>query len=342
MKVTVLSGGLSVERDAALCSSAYAVDALRGLGHEVAFLDMYMGIEDYGSPPIDDLFRLPVPQKWRAVAPAIPTIEQIVAGRKDKSPSKLGPGVLETLMESDAVFLDSGGDYGEDGRIQGMLDILGIPYTGSRHTGTAIAIDKALTKRLVRACGIATPDWISFRGNAPDPGRLAGIGFPCVVKNPTGGSSIGTYVVASPQQLGDALQKCLELNPVAMVEKFVAGREFSCGILAGKPLPPIEIVSDGYDYRNKYLAETLEICPAGIPESLDRRIRAVALAVHETLGLRNYSRSDFILSPSGELFFLECNVLPGLSPKSLFPKEAAAAGISYPRLCETMLLSAFE
>ena len=256
MKVTILSGGLSCERDAALCGSTYVADALRNLGHKVALVDMYIGIEDYPGSTIEDLFSLPIPEKWRYVNPVTPNLQDIELSRVMKSNCKLGAGVFELLQMSDVVFLGVGGEFGEDGRIQGMLDILGIPYTGSRHTGAAIAIDKTLTKEIVQMHNVLTSEWKELSGSESSiVENIKSFGIPCVIKNPTGGSSIGTFIIHEERELCNAVHECLKLNNKVLVERFINGREFTCGVLDDRPLPSVEIITNAHDYQNKYVNE---------------------------------------------------------------------------------------
>lgn len=342
MKITILSGGLSSERNAALCGSSYVAESLRSLGYEVALIDMYMGLEDYNCTSPEELFEMPFPQKWKEIAPEIPDLSLLKRNRKSKTRSVLGVGVLELLKISDAVFINFGGDFGEDGRIQGMLDIMGIPYTGSGHVGSAIAMDKLITKSLVTQNNIATPKWIQLNGREEIEKNKDNILLPCVIKNPIGGSSIGTYICKTKKDLSNAFEECLKMTNTILVEEFIRGREFSCAILEDEALPSIEILTDNHNYQNKYCTNVKEICPANISPDLENHIQSISLKVHKLLNLSSYSRSDFILTETGELLFLECNVSPGLTPKSLLPQEAKAAGIEYKQLCETMLKSAFN
>ena len=238
------------------------------------------------------------------------------------------------------VFLGLHGACGEDGRIQAALDLMGVPYTGSGYLGSAIAMDKDLTKQLVRAAGLKTPQWRLLYYREKQIEALCGeLKLPCVVKPVDSGSSIGVAIAHSREELEKALRENVDLGRV-IVEQYVHGREIQVGVLQGRALPSIEIIPKGgfYDYRNKYQAGAAqEICPAPVEPETEQLLGATALKVHKLLELRTYSRTDFILTPEGEIYFLEINTLPGMTPTSLVPQEAAAAGINYNSLCQIIV-----
>lgn len=340
MKVLVLAGGLSPERNVSLSSGSKIAQALRGLGHQAALVDVFFGLEDYPGLTGADLYTAPLPQRWREVDPAAPDLEQVKATRADQSRSQFGPGVLELCRDADVVFLALHGSNGEDGRIQAAFDLLGVPYTGSDYLGSAIAMDKDLTKQLVRATGVRTPQWVTIpEVTAAMPEAFAqSHPTPVVVKVPSGGSSIGVYVCHDKDALYQAMME--NMGRRVIVEQFVKGREFSCGVLDSQALPPIEIIPKAgfYDYANKYQpGATEEICPAHITSEQSAAMMTAALTVHQTLGLTAYSRCDFLMDEAGEVWFLEVNTLPGMTPTSLLPQEAAQVGIDYPTLCQTLL-----
>ncbi len=244
------------------------------------------------------------------------------------------------------VFLGLHGTCGEDGRVQAALDLLGIPYTGSGYLGSAIAMDKDLTKRLAAPLGVATPKWELVRYTAEEiPALTARLEVPCVVKPVASGSSIGVSVVHDRDALSAALTQCLDYGRVCVVEQYIAGREIQVGILEDRALPSIEIVpKEGfYDYENKYQPGAAEeFCPAPIPEEWEVRLGKAALTVFHALGLSVYSRADFIVTEDGTPWFLEINTLPGMTPTSLLPQEAAAVGIGYGELCERIINASLE
>ena len=227
--------------------------------------------------------------------------------------------------------------------------MLGIPYTGSGYLGAAIAMDKMLTKEMVKDKGVRTPAWKTFNAGAITSEEdivksaqeiAAKIEAPCVIKTPTGGSSVGVYIVTNQDAVRPAVEKCLGFGPDILVEQMIEGREFTCAVLQDRALPSVEIVPkvDFYNYENKYKAgATEEICPGRCTPEVEKQMGDMALKVHNTLGLRTYSRSDFIVDKYDNAWFLEVNTLPGMTPTSLVPQEAAAVGISYEDLCEIIV-----
>ena len=345
MNIVVLAGGLSSERNVSLSSGTLVAEALRSRGHRVALADLYMGTEGLDGP-VEALFDAPLPEEWKKVAPGAPDLEEVKAAREWKSESLFGPGVLELCRLADIVFLALHGSCGEDGRVQAALDVLGIPFTGSDYLSSAIAMDKDLTKRLVAPAGVMTPRWerISYRAEEI-PALVARTGLPVVVKPLSGGSSIGVSIARTAQELTAALEDCLRFGGTAVLEQYVRGREIQMAYLVDRALPSIEIIpSDGfYDYRNKYQpGAAKEVTPADIPPELEARIARDTRTVFETLGLSVYSRADFIVDEAGTPWFLEINTLPGMTPTSLVPQEAAAVGISYEELCETIVRASLE
>ncbi len=345
LKIVVLAGGLSPERNVSLSTGYMVCTALRERGHRAAFVDMFLGLEGYQGQS-QDLYEAEVPARLRVVDKKAPDLEAVKASRQDKSASLFGPGVLALCREADMVFLALHGIYGEDGRIQAAFDLLGIPYTGSGFLGSAIAMDKSLTKRVIAQTGVKTPRWqmLTFR-QEEIAGLMETLEVPCVVKVLRSGSSHGVFIVKSREELEAALQNALTHDNTVMVEQYIEGREFTCGVLEDRALPTVEIVPQVsfYDYESKYQpGATLEICPGRIAPEIEEKIRAMALAVHRALGLQVYSRSDFMVDDAGEAYFLEINTLPGMTPTSLVPQEAAAVGIGYGELCERIIAASQE
>lgn len=345
MKIVVLAGGLSPERNVSLSTGIMVCQALRERGHSVAFIDMFLGTEGYGHSDLD-LFSAPIPEHLRAVGKKAPDLEAVKQSRKDRSNSLFGPGVLTLCQEADMVFLALHGACGEDGRVQAAFDLMGIPYTGSGYLGSAIAMDKDYTKRLIAGTDIKTPYWRTLSLEKAQIGELvSSIEVPCVLKVLRSGSSLGVSIVKNRHELEHALGDCLQYDSTIMVEQYIEGREFTCGILEDQPLPTVEIIPqvEFYDYESKYQpGATLEICPGRTTPQLEERIRQTALAVHKALGLTVYSRSDFIVDGEDKVYFLEVNTLPGMTPTSLVPQEAAAVGISYGELCERIIAASMR
>ena len=266
-----------------------------------------------------------------------PDLEAVRAQRKLRSPSLFGAHVLEVCAMADIVFLALHGRTGEDGRVQATLDLLGIPYTGSGYLGSAIAMDKDLTKRVVAP--LVESDGMDIDA------VIAQAKLPCVVKPDDSGSSIGVSIANDAAELRTALEAAAREGSRILIEQYVRGREVQIGILGDKALPSIEIIPavGFYDYRNKYQpGAAKEITPAEIPAETERRLADAALTVFRALNLSAYSRADFILDDAGELWFLEINTLPGMTPTSLVPQEAAAVGISYSELCEQIIAAALH
>ncbi|MBR4099324.1 MAG: D-alanine--D-alanine ligase [Clostridium sp.] len=338
MKVVVLAGGLSPERNVSLSSGAMVCQALRQRGHLTALVDLFFGLEELASG--QDPFTAPIPEKFKKVSRQAPDLAAVRASRRDQSPSAIGPGVLTLCQQADVVYLALHGTCGEDGRIQAALDLLGVPYTGSGCLGSAIAMDKDLTKRLV-AHKVVTPRWETVTVTEENLDELTErTQLPVVVKPIASGSSIGVYIAETRDALRQALRESIHLGGRTVLEQYIKGREIQVAVLDGRALPSIEIIpkTGFYDYENKYQpGAALEVCPAEIPPEWEARIGQAAMDVFETLGLAVYSRADFIVTEDGTPYFLEINTLPGMTPTSLVPQEAAAVGIDYGTLCETII-----
>ena len=344
MKIVVLAGGLSPERNVSLSSGSMVCQALRDRGHQVALVDLFFGLEDHKGEP-EELFNAPIPDSFKKVSRQAPDLEQVRASRKWKDASAIGPGVLDLCKKADVVYLGLHGACGEDGRIQAALDLLGVPYTGSGYLSSAIAMDKDLTKRLV-ADKVVTPRWmrVDLTEDQLD-GLVEEVSLPAVIKPVDSGSSIGVFIANDKAELRHALEESLKLGGRVVIEQYIKGREIQVAVLNGKPLPSIEITpKEGfYDYENKYQpGAALEVCPAPIPAEWEERIGKAAVAVFETVGLSVYARADFIVTEDGTPYFLEINTLPGMTPTSLVPQEAAAVGMDYGTLCETIIRSSLE
>jgi len=329
-----------MERNVSLSSGTKVCRALRARGHQAILVDMFLGLESYQGS-LDEIFDAPDGLcSDYSVAKEEPDLAAVRAGRADKSASLFGKDVLNVCRMADVVFLALHGTCGEDGRVQAAFDLLGIPYTGSGYLGSAVAMDKDLTKRLV-ADYVVTPQWRAVTYTEADIDKLANeTKLPCVVKPIANGSSIGVSIVHDAASLRAALKECLAYGNRVVLEEYIKGREIQVAILAGKALPSIEIIprSGFYDYANKYQAGAAEeITPAPIPPEWETRVRAATETVFRMLGLTVYSRADFIVTPDGTPYFLEINTLPGMTPTSLVPQEAAAVGMSYEELCEKIV-----
>lgn len=319
MKIAVLFGGDSMERDVSIASAAQVVGALRERGHEVIAVDSGRGKL---SPPDE---------------------KRLFTGRIDRlPPAKSAVAGLPTVVSApdlaqvDVVFLALHGGSGEDGTVQALLDLAGIPYTGSGKLGSALGWDKDVAKRLFLAAGVPTPDWLMMPVDAETAAQR--IGLPLIVKPNGQGSTVGLTLVERREDLDEALKHAAEFDDAVMIERYIAGRELTVGILDDEPLAVGEIIpSTGpiFDYAAKYQpGGAKEIFPADITPEQTARAQDLALRVHRALKLESYSRVDFRMDADGGMWCLEVNTLPGLTAASLLPRAAAAVGISFPELCE--------
>ena len=233
------------------------------------------------------------------------------------------------------LFLALHGGRGEDGTIQTLLEMVGVPYTGSGRLGSAMAMDKDISKRLFRLAGVPTADWVMAPAARADVGRQ--FGWPVVIKPSKQGSTVGLTVVKSPADYEAAVSLARQYDDEVMIERFVPGRELTVGILEGRALAVGEIIPrhEIFDYECKYTpGMSQEIFPADLPSSTTQECCRLGVLAHEALKLGGYSRVDFRLTPEGELFCLEVNTLPGMTATSLMPQAASAVGINFPELCE--------
>jgi len=250
---------------------------------------------------------------------------------------------LPRAGETDVVFLGLHGGTGEDGTIQAMLDLTGVPYTGSGHLASALAMDKDLSKQLVRQAEVTTADWLMAPATAEDVG--ARLGFPVIVKPSKQGSTVGLSIVRDPSGGGlqAAVDEALKFDDEVMIEAFIAGRELTVGILGGDALPVGEIIPkhEIYDYECKYTPGMAdERFPADLTSAESARIQQEARVAFRALKLGGYARIDFRMAEDGRFYCLEANTLPGMTQTSLIPQAAAAAGITFPELCERIALLA--
>lgn len=349
MKIVVLGGGISTERHVSLCTATSVCKALRSLGHKAIFVDMFLGLEDFEGP-LDSAFDAEDGFCGNVAIEKIePDLEAVKASRKYKDSGRLGKNVLDICKLADCVFLGLHGQDGEDGKIQAALELLGVPYTGSGPLGSAMALDKAVSKRIMESAGVLTPKWREISYRAEDVPALAKeLPLPCVLKDVTGGSSIGVTLPETGEELEKDLYDLLRYGGRIIVEEKIVGREMTMPILGDKCLSPIEIVppnGGSFDYVAKYQSGdegAVEICPARVSEEEKRLMEEAAMRFHRALGLDIYSRTDFIIDAEGRPWCLEVNTLPGMTANSLIPKAAKVAGLEYPRLCEEIIRMSLE
>lgn len=331
MKVAVLFGGVSEERDVSIASGAQCIRALRDAGHEVIAVDTATGV--LGAREEAELLSVGV----RSLPPGRAELDVLRTG--DPTAITRAP----ELEGVDVLFLALHGGAGEDGTLQAMLDLIGIPYTGSGHLASAIAMDKDISKRLFRAAGIPTPDWLM----APVDVDVAvdTLGLPLIVKPSKQGSTVGLSLVRRREDVARAIDEAFRFDDEVMLERFVAGRELTAPILADEALPVGEIIPahEIFDYECKYQpGMAREIFPADLPPESARRLQELALRAHRALKLGGYSRIDFRMDEAGEFWCLEANTLPGMTAASLLPKAASAANIPFPELCDRICRLALE
>lgn len=341
MKILVLAGGLSPERAVSLASGHAVCTALRSLGHRSVVIDLFLGLDPEVAKS-DAVFDLPMADS-ATIDSSAPDLEAVRNSRQFAGCGRIGAGVLDACAQGDLVFLALHGQDGEDGRVQAMLDLLEIPYTGSGYLASAMAMDKAISKKMMDTAGIPTPAWTQLSYTKEEiPQVAAGLALPCVIKAANGGSSLGVYLPESRKDLMEALEDVLRFNATVMVEQRIVGREFTVGVLGETALPPVEILGD-FDYEGKYQAHgAQEVCPADLTPAQTALAGKYALQLHHALGLEGYSRTDLMLDEEGNFWCLEVNSLPGMTAMSLLPKEAAAVGIAYEQLCQEIVNQAMK
>lgn len=303
LKVAVLMGGRSAEREVSLHTGQQVTTALGERGHSVTSIDT----ADLGF------------------------IEQLRRGGFD------------------VVFICLHGRFGEDGTIQGLLEILGLPYVGSGVLASALAMDKIASKHIFAASGLATPPSLAFTTMPESEASIvAALGEKLVVKPVSEGSSVGMSIVHGPAEVLPALELAFRHDDAVLVEAFVAGAEVTVGVLGNddlEALPTLEVVPEHefYDYESKYIpGMSRHIIPARVSEAARAECQRVAIEAHRALGCRGMSRSDTIVTPAGEVYLLEVNTIPGMTSTSLLPDSARAAGIEFPELCDRLVALALE
>ncbi len=336
-KIIVLTGGTSSERNVALASGRGITNALREGGHNVKVVDPIYGAKQ---PSEEDIYNVkPV------IGQEFPTIEEL----KKYSNKKVIECIDSNLFDNiDIVFLGLHGKFGEDGKIQSLLEMRGAKYTGSGVTSSAMAMDKDISKILFNHFDIPTPRWFMIEKNCFDLISLddkikSELGYPAVIKPNDEGSTVGLSIVqpdVEDVQLKGAMELAFKYTDRVMAEEYIPGRELTVAVLGEEALPIVEIKpKEGfYDYEHKYTSGKTEyICPADLPGKLSEEIRIKALAAHRSLGCKAYSRVDFRLNSKNEYYCLEVNTLPGMTGLSLVPKAAGGVGLSFPELLDRII-----
>lgn len=349
MKIIVLAGGYSNERDVSLNSGASICKALRERGHKAYLLDAFLGI-NYDPEHLEELFD--APDGGLNIASDIqvtePDLKALWESRPGDSTSYLGPNVLELCSLADITFMALHGSLGENGKLQATFDVLGIRYTGPNSLGCALSMDKGVTKEIFKYQHVPTPDGTHVFAIDKDISLdQLGMHLPLVVKPCSGGSSIGVHIVHTEEEYKEAMRLSFEKEDEVVIEPFIDGREYACGILDGKALPIVEIIpSNGvFDYVNKYqIGGASEICPAkSLSKEQTAFIQDAGERAFAALRLDVYSRADFIVdNNTGDIYCLEVNSLPGMTSASLLPKAAKAAGYEYGEFCELIIQKSIE
>jgi len=304
LRIAVLRGGRSAEREVSLHTGEQVSAALASIGHDVVSVDTA------------DI------------------------------------GFIETLRTGGfhVAFICLHGRFGEDGTIQGLLELLELPYVGSGVLASALAMDKVVSKQIFVASGIPTPEWAIVRRDcAYSVDEISGrLGGKLVVKPVSEGSSVGMSIVHEPRELGPAIERAFEHDRTVLIEEFVSGAEVTVGVLGNSEivaLPTLEVVPEHefYDYESKYVpGMSRHIIPAGVPESARAECQRIAVEAHRALTCRGMSRSDIIVTADGRAYLLEVNTIPGMTKTSLLPDAARAAGIEFPALCDRLVSLALD
>lgn len=335
MKIVVLAGGKSSEREVSMTSGSKIANALIANGHEVLLVDLLIGIPKHRN--FDNAYEEYKMDHYKYdVSETIPDSGECLG-------NEIGENVLEICGSADITFFALHGGIGENGKLQAIFDVYDIKYTGSGYQSSLLAMDKLIAKELMRFHNIPTADWTVVS----DIENIEEISLPAVVKPLDCGSSIGISLVNSKQELKRAINEALKYsdNSKILVEDRIKGREFSIGILGDQVLPAIELIpkSGFYDYQNKYQkGRTEEIVPAQITDHLADQMGGLALKAHQTLGMCVCSRTDFLVDENDNIFVIEVNSLPGMTPNSLLPQEAEAVGICFNELCELIVQKSLD
>ncbi len=334
LKVAVLMGGTSAERNVSLATGREIARALSANGHQVVAIDAAGG----------RLLSLADPGEAAAhpIGPAPPEHGEL--GQLDSGSLACRLDEIPEVKDSEVVFVALHGGAGEDGRVQAVLDLVGLPYTGSGPLGSALAMDKLVSKELFRSAGIRTPPWLVGPVTSSEIEAALG-GYPVVVKPSHEGSTVGVSVVKAAGALAEAVAGAARFGSPVLVEKYIHGRELAVGVLGETALPIVEIrpSHEIYDYECKYTKGMSEYeVPAPLPDTVTREVQDLALRAHRVLRLSAYSRIDFRLDDDDRPWCLEGNSLPGMTATSLLPKAARAIGIEFEELCDRIARLALE
>jgi D-alanine-D-alanine ligase len=323
-KVALLVGGTSPERAVSKMSGKGVLGALRALQYPTIIIDPAYGLNQ---PENEEKFFLEKDYSEISNRNCIDVINSSL------------------FDDVDIVFSALHGKWAEDGTIQSLLELRGLKYTGSKVLASALAMDKEMSKVIFRQADVQTADWftvnsVNFESKKITEKIKKEFGFPCIIKPNDQGSTVGLKLVSNESEVEEAVKVALQFSNKALIEKYIPGRELTVSILINEALPVLEIVpkSGLYDYHSKYTSGMSEyIVPAKILDEISKRAQAIALSAFHSLGCEGYARVDFRLSDDNELYCLEVNTLPGMTPLSLVPKAAKAVGISFEELIKKII-----
>jgi D-alanine-D-alanine ligase len=337
MKVLVLMGGISLERDVSLASGAAVSSALKNRGHEVIALDTAQG-----SKLIEKDARL-IPDDIKTTPPDLAEL-----ARYDREQS-IKLAALDDLQAVDVIFLAFHGGAGEDGTIQALLELANKKYTGSGVLASALAMNKAISKKLFEREKIPTPRWTLLKSKTYSSDLLSDLiqkfPPPVIIKPNDQGSTVGLTLVENEDDYPNAVEKAFAVSDEVLIEEYIEGRELTVAVLGEVPLPVVEILPKNklYDYECKYTEGMCSYqCPADLSDEKRNEIQKLGLTAFQILGCRGYARVDFRMDRQGNLFCLEVNTLPGMTKTSLVPKAAKVMGISFEELIERIIKLAVE
>jgi D-alanine-D-alanine ligase len=338
MNIALITGGFSAEREVSITSSISILKALRESGHSVRLIDPVYGKDQPGEDTI-------LGESVKKISPSLEKLDEIQRTSGKKAIECFSSGIFDDI---DFVFLGLHGKFGEDGKIQSLIEMRSIPYSGSGVLSSAISLDKDISKVILKYYGINTPKWLSFTRESYDPGKVTekinrDFNYKCVIKPNDEGSTIGLSVI-EPDAGEDILKEKIDLafrySSKVLVEEFINGRELTVPVVGVEAYPVIEIKPEGgfYDYEHKYTkGMTNYICPAEINKEIEYNAKNLALCAHKALNCDVYSRVDFMMNDKDELFCLEVNTLPGMTETSLVPKSAKVMDISFNELIEKII-----
>lgn len=336
MKIVVLCGGTSTERAVSLVTGHGVCKALRSKGHQAVLIDVFIGHRGIN---LEKIFEedFSVDKEIEYIQENSKNLEEIKKNRREF----FGENVLELCKMADVVFMGLHGACGEDGKVQATLELMGVKYTGANALSSAMAMDKAVTKKIFAADNV--PMAKGFRVSKNMDNKMPeghGLTYPVVVKPNCGGSSIGVYFAENDEEYLKAIEEAFKLEDVLVIEEKITGREFSIGVVQNEAYPVIEIIpNEGfYDYENKYKqGATREVCPAEVDDATTAKMQKAAVDAAKALGIDTYCRVDVLMDNEGNCYCLEANTLPGMTPTSLLPQEAQVIGMDYATLCEHLI-----